>query len=429
MSKWSLVLTLAVGCMPSIAQPKQARSADSFVDTIGVNTHLSYIDTVYSEKNYQRINQLLPDLGVRHIRDGLILSIPQKFDASYYYNQLNYLALKHGIRSTLTNGHSITTIIQEPELAHTLGRISASVIAITGPNELDNGSIPDWPDHLKATQRILFESARKYPTQTQLAVIGPSLIHRANFQQLGSLSEHLDYGDMHSYPGANPPTYGLDEWLVTVRAVSGMKPLVVTETGYNTGTKPGHKGQPGVSEMAASKYLPRLFLEYFNRGIHRTFMYEFLDEGADPKQSENFYGLVRHDGTLKPSYIVLKRLIALLQDPGLKFKPGTLNFSLFPNTAQIHFTLLQKHNQTFYLILWQEVPSYSWKNYANNDGYDLKVPTVPIRLLIKEPMLRAQVYLPNRSLKPILELTKPQQIALEVPDYPLVVKLTPDPNP
>ena len=36
------------------------------------------------------------------------------------------------------------------------------------------------------------------------------------------------------------------------------------------------------SEAAAAKYVPRLFLEDYARGIVRTYLYEFLDEAADP---------------------------------------------------------------------------------------------------------------------------------------------------
>jgi hypothetical protein len=48
--------------------PQMARSAYSFVDSVGVNTHLRYYDTAYG--NYSLIKQRLQELGVRHIRDG-----------------------------------------------------------------------------------------------------------------------------------------------------------------------------------------------------------------------------------------------------------------------------------------------------------------------------------------------------------------------
>ena len=44
-------------------------SADAFVDSVGVNTHITYTDTIYA-KNFSLVNDTLKDLGVRHIRDG-----------------------------------------------------------------------------------------------------------------------------------------------------------------------------------------------------------------------------------------------------------------------------------------------------------------------------------------------------------------------
>jgi len=47
-----------------------AVGADAFVDSVGVNVHLHYNDTSYG--NFASVERSLKDLGVRHIRDGLI---------------------------------------------------------------------------------------------------------------------------------------------------------------------------------------------------------------------------------------------------------------------------------------------------------------------------------------------------------------------
>ena len=51
------------------AKAEPARSADAFVDFVGVNTHVGYADTTYGD--YEGIlKPRLLELGVRHIRDG-----------------------------------------------------------------------------------------------------------------------------------------------------------------------------------------------------------------------------------------------------------------------------------------------------------------------------------------------------------------------
>ena len=72
--------------------------------------------------------------------------------------------------------------------------------------------------------------------------------------------------------------------------------MVATETGYYTGSS-----QYSISELAQAKYIPRVFAEYFRHSIAKTFIYEFLDEGADGEMEDSF-GLVRADLTQKPAY-------------------------------------------------------------------------------------------------------------------------------
>ena len=83
----SLLLVLAVA-LP--AQAEKAGSADGFVDSVGINIHLHFNDTAYA--NFPRVQQALKDLGVRHVRDGLVDTAWKE----YYdrHNQLGRLGIK-----------------------------------------------------------------------------------------------------------------------------------------------------------------------------------------------------------------------------------------------------------------------------------------------------------------------------------------------
>ena len=72
------------------AKAEKARSADSFVDSVGINIHLHNMDTPYS--NFPRVQQALEDLRIRHVRDGLIDTTWK----AYYdrHNQLGRLGIK-----------------------------------------------------------------------------------------------------------------------------------------------------------------------------------------------------------------------------------------------------------------------------------------------------------------------------------------------
>jgi hypothetical protein len=64
----------------------------------------------------------------------------------------------------------------------------------------------------------------------------------------------------------------------------------------------GPNSQVGISTSAQAKYIPRLFAEYFRNGIARTFVYEFYDEGTNPADQEQNFGLINNDLTPKPAY-------------------------------------------------------------------------------------------------------------------------------
>jgi hypothetical protein len=166
---------------------------------------------------------------------------------------------------------------------------------------------------------------------------------------------------MHSYAGGKQPTRQLDsKWIPQAQVIAGNRSIIATECGYhNLVTKTDLNHQPGVSELAASKYLIRLFFEYFNRGIKRSYTYEMIDLKPDVEANKpNWnYGLLRNDGSRKPDFIALKNLMAILQETSQKVSQPislqTLQYTITGNTKNIHHTLLQKKEET---------GDYSWYN-------------------------------------------------------------------
>jgi hypothetical protein len=74
-----------------------------------------------------------------------------------------------------------------------------------------------------------------------------------------------DVTAMHSYPSAREPTFNLDTDINQVQLLRGgpTQPLMSTETGYYN--DPVQFGW--IPENLSAKYVPRLYAEYFNRGI------------------------------------------------------------------------------------------------------------------------------------------------------------------
>jgi hypothetical protein len=236
------------------------------------------------------------------------------------------------------------------------------------------------------------------------------------------LVEGCDCGNTHSYPGGGSPVFRLTDWYIPMMQNNSgpSKPLCATETGYHNAVNKvdGHWIQ-GVSERAASKYLTRLFLEYFNRGFSRVYIYEFMDEGMNPEVSELNFGLIRADGTRKAQFNALRNMVDLLEEPGTNFVPGALDYTLSGNLEGIGQTLLQKQDGSFVLALWLDAESFNFETKLDVDS------SRPVTVTLNTKITSATTYLPADSVAPAEQFTAPATLELMVPDHPLLIQLIP----
>ena len=403
--------------MPIVqTQPEQAHRADSFVDSLGINTHLVYLDTAYEDYN-GILKPRLQELGIRHIRDG-------GFYSTEYFNKLKELS-SIGITSLLTFFGT-----PPEEVVGIAKTLKESIEAVEGPNEPDLAQFnfsykgEKFPEGTRVYQKELYAAVKGNPETAYLPVLMPSMGWGQNATRLGYL-EYGDIGNLHSYPNLGErPTYDIDWYFIPHgRMISGeTKPMWATETGYHNLTSDAL----GISETAASKYLPRLWLEYFNRDIKRVYLYELIDQQPDRNNSDNeqHYGLLRNDGSPKPAYQSIKNLITLLKEPRVNFSPGSLDYALNGNMAGVHHTLVQKSNDEFYLILWQDA-----KSWDNKKKIDIAVTNQNVTLTLKTIISQAEVYEPIKGITPIKQSTslsgRIEKLTLSVPDHPLVIRLVP----
>ncbi|MEI6432794.1 MAG: hypothetical protein WCP07_11475, partial [bacterium] len=299
-------------------------------------------------------------------------------------------------------------------------------------------------------QQDVYKAFRNDPATAKITLIGPALGKTyepsKNPIPAGSLANFVDWGNFHPYFGGNPfsfpATYGtiakyfwdgtnpgtnIDEFphaFDTYAPPYRPKPMAATEAGCATDTN-------GTSESAHGKYIPRMFLEYFLKGVQRTYSYEFVDEFTDPNNREARFGMLRRDLTPKPAYTALKNLIALLSDRGAKFKPGTLDLSLIvsPNgewirTNYVHHLLLQKRNGDFYLVMWHEIAN---EDKSVTPRRQILPPPMPAQLTVKTPVSStATLYQWDEkgemSSAPARLVNG--KIALRIPDRVMVLKIS-----
>lgn len=384
-----------------------ARRSDSFVDSIGVATHLSYYDTPYG--NYEGIvKPRFRESGIRHLRDGADIGNQDVI------RKLNDLATI-GVHSTLILDW------RHPEQAVEAAKaLKPSLAAVEGANEVNIFNPELFPDQIREYHNRLYAAIKADPQTAYLPVLAPSLAYGTeDSEELGPVS--CDVGNMHPYQGGHLPDAGLADGIAAARDVCPGKPYMATETGYNNALN-SSVGQPAISEQAGAKYIPRTYLDFFRSGVQRTFVYEFIDEFYDPDMTnpEARFGIVRRDGTPKPAFVAMKNLIGLLGDRGPSFTPGTLRYTLGGNVTNLRHVLLQKRDGRYYLVLWLNARSYDLSAKK-----DVDVPPQSVTLGLQTQIKAATTYLPSRIAEPRRNYLGPKTIVLSVPDEPLVVELTP----
>ncbi len=392
-------------------------SAFDFVNSIGANTHINYFDRTYG--NFPLLQRELKSVGILHLRDGVHLLNPD-------YNKMVYgrwIELgKLGIRFDAVVDPRSKLPPLTGDLLDQVNALSGHTIeSFEGANELDIGKVDDWTSIDKDFQGRLFHAVNSMNTRDGIKVIGPSLAFARHGINLGDLSAQMDEGNLHPYPAGKLPSTIFPEQSMLARMASGSKPVVITETGYHNALN-DHTDQPAVSEAAAGKYMPRLLLENFGRGIVRTYLYEFFDEAPDPSLKDNqlHWGIVRADGSEKPAFTALKNLISELGDTAEPASSTSFAWTLDAASSDIHHVLLQKSTGEIDLVLWQEVPVFDTKQQT-----DITNPPIPATITLGRSAQRIDAFEPSVQSGPVQSFKNVSQVRIEVPDSPLVLRILP----
>jgi hypothetical protein len=393
----------------------QAAAADALVRTLSVQLHLGQ-GGIY-DQFASIVKPRVLELGVRHVRERM-------FDQTDTQAQQQELAAA-GIKLTAgcwPEGTDYADASHCIAMANAYG--TGTIDAFDGWNEVNGKPIADWESAWVQWQQTMWNAYGANATWSGLPVLANSFTSTSATNQLfadkGSQSNKVDAGNMHSYPGGgSTPEGSIDSWLSAQSQLTGPKPNWVTETGYHT-CRPDCPNGTGVSELAQAKYLGRLPFAYWNRNIGRTSIYELLDEGPASDSTdtrENHWGMVRFDGSVKPSFTTLKNVIALLTDQGAVFTPGKLNYTLTGALSTTNTALFQKANGKFYLVIWQALNVYDTSAEAD------RVNVADAVTLTLGQTRTVNTYLPRAGLTPTPKGTG-TSFVVNVPDEVLVVEVS-----
>lgn len=262
--------------------------------------------------------------------------------------------------------------------------------AVEGTNEPDLAGPTDWGPIALEHQRGIVDRLAATPGTEHIAVYAPPTARPNNQQWFGNLSGLADYANAHAYSGGRPGALGFDSFLPPAEKVLPNKALVVTETGVHTATEGTYK-QPGVPEAVAARYTPKIALEAIRRGIPRTYLFDLVDRFDDPEKNrvEAHFGLLNVDGTPKPAYGAVARLMAELRDPNGKTAASTAEVAIKPRTplpADVRVVALRHADGSLVLALWRERSLYDTAT-----GTPVAAPTTRVRLSLREQYLLGRI--------------------------------------
>jgi len=289
-----------------------AITAGAFGDAVGVDVHLGLPGLSYAD--FPRVETLLVHLGVHHVRTALPRSPTPRF-----YGEVKDLAAR-GIRTDLILGSagapkggsaSLTPVATEIARIDANG-LAPALDAIEGPNEWDSRGGATWATQVRNYQIQLYHSVKSDSQLQAIPVIGPSVANIDDASELGDLSGSLDYGNIHPYPRGDQPLSRLQTQQAGEHPVSGSKPVMATEAGYQTAVN-GSGLQPPVSPATQAVYLSWLYPAFASAHVARTYVYELLDDRKDPTLSveESNFGIVTASGVSKPAYPAIQNLLAV----------------------------------------------------------------------------------------------------------------------
>lgn len=397
----------------STPTPQTAISAADFVNSIGINTSIDATNTSYG--SFNQVEYALAYLGVTNVRDAY-----QGLNDSAEFNQL---AAQLGISFDFYIENSAYGMNWQ------IAQIEASpgmVRYVEGPNEPDVN--PQSYDGLTGLAAAASEQAALYAAihgDTALngngkvtPVIQTSFAQVASFTAAGNLAADANDANVHEYfANGNTPGSNIATYIALGQLVSPGEPTIATEAGYYT-----MPSATGVDALVQAKYDLTLLFDDWQAGISTTYLFELMDEQADPGNTnpEDHYGLFNANGTPKLAATAVHNLIALLNDPNGAAATGTLSFSLtgLPATTG-HDLLMTKANGSFVLALWNDVPL--WNPTTANE---ISVAAVPVTLTLGSVYRSVSIYDPLLGTSATATYTNVSQIALQLPDHPILVEIS-----
>ena len=398
------------------------RAAD-FENSVGVDVHLDYWDTAYglsngSGPNTARVAASIAYLGADHIRIG-VPTVQTLAETE--------TLMAAGVKFDVLMPSTSSSAMLPAQLA-ALAPIAGAIAAIEGPNEVNLTSDFAWNGQTglaagAAYQQALDAAVKADPVLAGKPVYSLTLggVGADGYTGLGNLSAAATDGTMHIYYINGTPPASTIQYAMGLAAVATPNdPVVITETNYNTFATAG-----SVSNAVQASYDLDLLMDAAKDGVAATYLYELLDESADPNHgnAEAHYGLFNSDGTPKPAATGIHNLMQILGDSGASassFTTSALAYTVSGLPASGDSLLLEKSNGAHDLVVWAEPEIW---NAATNSPIAATPRAVTVNFATSQSEVK--IFDPLTGTAAIADDKNVSSVTVSVTDHPLIIEVEP----
>jgi hypothetical protein len=400
----------------------------NFGQSIGVNTHIDWQGSGSSYADVAVVEASLAYLGVTHVRDGIPFStwtLPE-------YEAIAATGVKFDILVTAPDIDFATDLAQINQLA---AAIPGSVASVEGANEFNlNGytyagvSSLNNPAWAQLFGPALYAAVKADPSLAGVSVVAACMANAstADLQKEGNLDSFVDSSNWHVYYGnGDQPGVSLASAIAAAESTAPGKPVTITETGYYTAVDAMDWGGGGVTPAVQAILTVNDLLDAFKDGVQTTYLYELLDNIANPSSTdlEDSFGLFYADGTPKPAATAIHDLTTILADTGANaatFQTATLNATITGLPATGNDMVFEKSNGAYDIVVWNE-PTV-WNETTMSEVTPTATP-ITVNLGAKYGLV--EVFDPLVGSAPIQTLTNVSSVQLGLAADPYIIEIEP----
>ncbi|MGK6321727.1 hypothetical protein ACMGDM_01435 [Sphingomonas sp. DT-51] len=394
-----------------------ALSAAQLVNSFGINTQASF-DTSNAYHNSALIIRSLNYLNIDSVRESIrTYGVP---------GQVLTAMADAGIKFDVVTPNSIAQIgaagVQAyiDQVATFAKAYPGAVTTIEGQNEVNAYGTNLGGDTslaaAAAVQKLLYNAVKSNDVLSGVGVINLTVAHNDidAYKAIGDMSAYSDFANAHVYSGPASDIAARDAYTIALAsAASSGNKLIITETGL-----PTLAGSTlSVDETAQAKMVLAKMLSGYDNGAVKTYIYSLFDTpGGEARETNNYFGMFRADGTPKQAAEAVHNLTTLLQADQGQAMVGSAQVAGLG--ADGHSMNVAKASGATDLILWRDVSAWDART-----GTAASVRPDLVTVTFSDVQAKVYVYSPVDSLNPIATYENVSSITLPLSDTPLIVEL------